>query len=88
MKKFFWIVFIFFSILPLSVRAATIKNTDNKPYSLLVKQENRNFYVLIDSNGTIVDLCQSCIVEVVGFSLLDIESEQNLFIRNGILTVQ
>ncbi len=88
MKKFFLSVFIFFSVLPLSVNAATIKNTDNKPYSLLVKQEDKSFHVLIDSKGTIIDLCSFCTVEVVGFSLLDIEDEAKLFIRNGILTVQ
>lgn len=88
MKKFFLSVFIFFSVLPLSVSAATIKNTDNKPYSLLVKQEDKSFHVLIDSKGMIIDLCKFCTVEVVGFSLLDIEDEPKLFIRNGILTIQ
>lgn len=88
MKKFFLAVILFFSFLPLSVYAATIQNLDNKPYSLVVKQEDKTFQVLIDSNGTIKDLCAFCTIEVVGFSLLDVENEPRLAIRNGTLSIQ
>lgn len=88
MKKFFLAVILFFSFLPLSVYAATIQNLDNKPYSLVVKQEDKTFQVLIDSNGTIKDLCAFCTIEVVGFSLLDVENESRLAIRNGTLSIQ
>lgn len=88
MKKFFLPVILFFSFLPVSVHAATVRNSDNKPYSLIVKQEDETFQVLIDANGTIRDLCSSCTIEVVGFSLLDVENEPRLVIRGGVLSVQ
>lgn len=88
MKKFFLSVILFFIFLPLSVHAATIQNLDNKPYSLVVKQEDKTFQVLIDSNGTIKDLCAFCTIEVVGFSLLDVENDPYLVIRGGVLSIR
>lgn len=88
MKKFFLSIILFFNFLPLSVDAATIQNLDNKPYSLVVKQDDETFQVLIDSNGTIKDLCAFCTIEVVGFSLLDVENDPYLVIRGGVLSIQ
>lgn len=88
MKKFFLALILFFSFLSLSVDAATIQNLDNKPYSLVVKQDDETFQVLIDSNGTIKDLCAFCTIEVVGFSLLDVENDPYLVIRGGVLSIQ
>jgi len=88
MKKFFLAFILFFSFWPLSVHAATIQNLDNKSYSLVVKQEDETFQVLIDSNGTIKDLCAFCTIEVVGFSLLDVENDPCLVIRGGVLSIQ
>ncbi len=88
MKKFFLSVVMFFCLLPLSVHAATIKNLDDKPYSLLVKQEDKTFRVVIDSKGMIRDLCAACTIEVVGFSLLDVENTPYLVIRGGVLSAQ
>lgn len=88
MKKFFLVAALFFYFLPLSVRAATIRNLDNKPYSLVVKQEDKTFQVLIDSSGTIKDLCAFCTIEVIGFSLMDVENEAYLVIRGGVLSIQ
>ena len=87
MKKFFLAIILFFNFLPLSVDAATIQNLDNKPYSLVVKQDDETFQVLIDSNGTIKDLCAFCTIEVVGFSLLDGENDPYLVIRGGVLSI-
>ncbi len=88
MKKFFLAIILFFNFLPLPVDAATIQNLDNKPYSLVVKQDDETFQVLIDSNGTIKDLCAFCTIEVVGFSLLDVENDPYLVIRGGVLSIQ
>ncbi|MGN1079699.1 MAG: hypothetical protein ACI4TE_05955 [Alphaproteobacteria bacterium] len=88
MKKFFLWTALSFSFLPLSVRAATIQNLDNKPYSLVVKQEDKTFQVFIDSSGTIKDLCAFCTIEVIGFSLMDVENEAYLVIRGGVLSIQ
>ncbi len=88
MKKFFLALSLIFCFLPLSARAATIRNLDNKSYSLLVKQEDKTFQVVIDSNGTIVDLCSFCTIEVIGFSLLDVEDIPRLVIRDGVLKIQ
>ena len=88
MKKFFLAFILFFNFWPLSVHAATIQNLDNKSYSLVVKQEDETFQVLIDSNGTIKDLCAFCTIEVVGFSLLDVENDPCLVIRGGVLSIQ
>ena len=88
MKKFFLTLILFFSFLPLSVYAATIQNLDNKPYSLVVKREDKTFQVLIDSNGTIKNLCAFCTIEVVGFSLLDVENDPYLVIRGGVLSIR
>lgn len=88
MKKFFLALILFFSFLSLSVHAATIQNLDNKPYSLVIKQDDETFQVLIDSNGTIKDLCAFCTIEVVGFSLLDVENDPYLVIRGGVLSIQ
>ena len=91
MKKFFACALCFLSLsilFPPAVRAATVKNADNKPHSLVVKRGGDSFQVVIDSNGTIKDLCAFCTIEVVGFSLLDIENEPMLVIRDGVLSVQ
>ena len=88
MKKFFLIVSIFLFFSPSSVYAATIKNLDDKAYSLIVKQKDKIFQLNIDPNGIIKDLCDFCTIEVVGFSLTDIENEDDLFIKDGNLSLK
>ena len=87
MKKFF-LLLLFLCFFTESVHAATIQNLDNKSYSLVVKQEDKTFQVLIDSRGLIKDLCSFCTIEVIGFSLLDVEDVPYLVIRDGVLSVK
>ncbi len=86
MKKIFLLTALTTAFSTVSAPAATIKNTDAAPYTLdVTQQDGTAFRVVIEPNGTIVDLCADCTVEVVDFSLRDIGSEQNLTIRDGVI---
>ena len=71
-----------------SARAADIKNTDAERYELLVKTENGKFKTTLEPNGYIANLCSDCTIEVVGYSLIDIESEQSITVDGGVLKVK
>lgn len=71
-----------------SVNAADIKNTDAERYELLVKTENGKFKTTLEPNGYIANLCSDCTIEVVGYSLIDIESEQSITVDGGVLKVK
>ncbi len=71
-----------------SVNAADIKNTDAERYELLVKTADGKFKTTLEPNGYIANLCSHCTVEVVGYSLMDIENERRIVVDGGILQVK
>ena len=70
-----------------SVNAADIKNTDAERYELLVKTENGKFRTTLEPNGYIANLCSNCTIEVVGYSLIDVEKERLVAVDDGIVGV-
>lgn len=82
---------IFFAVALLwtaSVNAADIKNTDAERYELLVKTADGKFKTTLEPNGYIANLCSYCTVEVVGYSLMDVENERRIVVDGGILRVK
>lgn len=70
-----------------SAHAADIKNTDAERYELLVKTENGKFKTTLEPNGYIADLCSNCTIEIVGYSLIDVEKERLVAVDDGIAGV-
>lgn len=86
MKK---IVFFMTALLwAASVNAADIKNTDAERYELLIKTAGGKFKTTLEPNGYIANLCSRCTVEVIGYSLIDIENERSIIVDDGILKVK
>lgn len=86
MKK---IVFFMTALLwAASVNAADIKNTDAERYELLIKTADGKFKTTLEPNGYIANLCSRCTVEVIGYSLIDIENEQSIIVDDGVLKVK
>lgn len=86
MKK---IVFFMTALLwAASVNAADIKNTDAERYELLIKTAGGKFKTTLEPNGYIANLCSDCTVEVVGYSLIDVEKEKLIAVDNGIVRVE
>lgn len=86
MKK---IVFFMTALLwAASVNAADIKNTDAERYELLIKTAGGKFKTTLEPNGYIANLCSRCTVEVVGYSLIDIENERSIIVDDGVLKVK
>lgn len=74
------------SLIPVvTVHAADIRNTDAKPYTLIVKDGGETFKTVIEPEGFIKDLCSDCTVEVEGYSISDIGSTPALNLANGVL---
>lgn len=85
MKK---IIFFAALLIPaFSAHAADIKNTDAERYELLVKTENGKFKTTLEPNGYIANLCSNCTIEVVGYSLIDVEKERLVAVDDGIVGV-
>ena len=86
MKK---IVFFMTALLwTASVNAADIKNTDAERYELLIKTAGGKFKTTLEPNGYIANLCSRCTVEVIGYSLIDIENERSIIVDDGVLKVK
>lgn len=86
MKK---IVFFMTALLwAASVNAADIKNTDAERYELLIKTAGGKFKTTLEPNGYIENLCSRCTVEVIGYSLIDIENERSIIVDDGVLKVK
>ncbi len=86
MKK---IVFFMTALLwAASVNAADIKNTDAERYELLIKTAGGKFKTTLEPNGYIANLCSRCTVEVIGYSLIDIENERSIIVDDGVLKVK
>ena len=71
-----------------SVNAADIKNTDAERYELLIKTAGGKFKTTLEPNGYIANLCSRCTVEVIGYSLIDIENERSIIVDDGVLKVK
>ena len=86
MKK---IVFFMTALLwAASVNAADIKNTDAERYELLIKTAGGKVKTTLEPNGYIANLCSRCTVEVIGYSLIDIENERSIIVDDGVLKVK
>lgn len=71
-----------------SVQAASVQNMDDNAHELLVKENSTSYKVVVEPKGYIEALCSYCTVEVLGYSILDVEDEAVLSIINGRIEVK
>ena len=74
---------------PLSTSLAVdIINDDEAPYEVLITDDSDILTVLVESGGTVVDVCKSCTVEIDGADAVVAEDVDVVRIRDGILIVE
>lgn len=84
MKKIFPVLFPLFAfLLPLHAQSASIRNMDDNAHTLLVRDGSEAYRVVLDPKGYIESLCSGCTIEVLGYSILDIEDEPLLQVIEG-----
>jgi hypothetical protein len=67
---------------------AGLKNEDGKRYEVKVHDGSTTRNTWIDSNSTILSICSSCEVEVVGIGKIRVSGQDKLVIKGGKLTKQ
>ncbi len=70
------------------VLGADLRNEDGKRYEVKVHDGGTTRNTWIDGNSTIVSICSSCEVEVVGVGKMRISGSDKLSIKNGKLIKQ
>lgn len=70
------------------VSAADLKNEDGKRYEVKVHEGSTTRNTWIDGNSTVMSICGSCEVEVVGIGRVKISGSERLVIKNGKLAKQ
>lgn len=71
-----------------STYAADLRNEDSKRYEVKVYDGGMTRNTWIDGNSTIVSICSSCEVEVVGIGRMKISGSDKLTIKGGKLSKQ
>lgn len=88
MKKIFPVLFLLIAfLLPQHAQSASIRNMDDNAHTLLVRGGAEAYRVVLDPKGYIESLCSGCTIEVLGYSILDIEDEPLLQVVEGRLEV-
>jgi hypothetical protein len=70
------------------VFAADLKNEDGKRYEVKVHDGGTTRNTWIDGNSTILSICSSCEVEVVGVGKMRVSGSDKISIKNGKLVKQ
>jgi hypothetical protein len=71
-----------------SVFSADLRNEDGKRYEVKVHDGGTTRNTWIDGNSTILSICSSCEVEVVGIGKMRVSGSEKLTIRSGKLVKQ
>ena len=74
--------------LMVSVYAADLRNEDGKRYEVKVHEGSTTRNTWIDGNSTVLSICSSCEVEVVGIGKIKISGSERLVIKNGKISKQ
>lgn len=70
------------------VIGADLKNEDGKRYEVKVHDGGTTRNTWIDGNSTILSICSSCEVEVVGVGKMRVSGSDKVSIKNGKLVKQ
>ena len=65
---------------------ADLKNEDGKRYEVKVHDGGTTRNTWIDGSSTILSICSSCEIEVVGVGKMRVSSSDKLIIKNGKLS--
>ncbi|HMS10721.1 MAG TPA: hypothetical protein PKE66_14640 [Pyrinomonadaceae bacterium] len=65
---------------------ADLKNEDGKRYEVKVHDGGTTRNTWIDGNSTVLSICSSCEIEVVGVGKMRVSSSDKLIIKNGKLS--
>lgn len=71
-----------------AVFSADLRNEDGKRYEVKVHDGGTTRNTWIDGNSTILNICSSCEVEVVGVGKMRISGSDRILIKNGKLVKQ
>jgi hypothetical protein len=75
-------------VLMLGAFAADLRNEDGKRYEVKVHEGSTTRNTWIDGNSTVIGICSSCEVEVVGIGKVKISGSDRLVIKDGKLLKQ
>ena len=65
---------------------ADLKNEDGKRYEVKVHDGGTTRNTWIDGNSTVLSICSSCEIEVVGVGKMRVSGSEKLIIKNGKLS--
>ncbi len=65
---------------------ADLKNEDGKRYEVKVHDGGTTRNTWIDGNSTVLSICSSCEIEVVGVGKMRVSGSDKLIIKNGKLS--
>ncbi|HCA57129.1 MAG: hypothetical protein KF831_13585 [Acidobacteria bacterium] len=65
---------------------ADLKNEDGKRYEVKVHDGGTTRNTWIDGNSTVLSICSSCEIEVVGIGKMRVSGSDKLIIKNGKLS--
>lgn len=77
-----------FLLLAASVAAGDLWNEDAKRYEVRVHETSTTRNTSIDGNSSVLSICSSCEIEVVGIGRIKISGSERAVIKNGKLFKQ
>lgn len=77
-----------FLLLAASVPAGDLRNEDGRRYEVKVHETSTTRNTSIEGNTTMMSICGSCEIEVVGIGKINISGSERAVIKNGKLSKQ
>jgi len=75
-------------LLAATAAAGDLRNEDGRRYEVKVHESSTTRNTSIESNTTMMSICSSCEIEVVGVGRIKISGSERAVIKNGRLTKQ
>jgi hypothetical protein len=75
-------------LLAVSVAAGDLRNEDGRRYEVKVHESSTTRNTSIEANTTMMSICGSCEIEVVGLGRIKISGSERAVIKNGKLSKQ
>lgn len=75
-------------LLAVGVSAGDLRNEDGKRYEVKVHESSTTRNTSIEANTTMLSICSSCEIEVVGLGRVKISGSERAVIKNGKLSKQ
>ena len=79
---------IIFTLSAAGVAAGDLRNEDGKRYEVKVHESSTTRNTSIEPNTTMLSICGSCEIEVVGIGRIKISGAERAVIKNGRLSKQ